>query len=154
MKRIAVFGLWTCCTLTISITSCERSRLTSSSYSGKPTASQLQKCADLMNLEFPKGTRGLMFHQKSMLDTVIYLKAEIARDDLEMFLKNLPFVRAELSGVEKSISPEPELPWWQVDKAESFLSGTAALPDACWLSILVDLDSPDVCIVYLEWWDT
>ena len=95
-----------------------------------------------------------MFHQKSMLDTVIYLKAEIARDDLEMFLKNSPFVRAELSGVEKSISPEAELPWWQVEKVESYLSGTVALPNAYWLSILVDLDSQDVCIVYLEWCDT
>ena len=120
----------------------------------QPSAIQLQECAKLMGLKFPNGARGLMLHYMSGLDDTIFLKAVIRVEDLNTFLNDSPFEKSQLSSVERSVHPRAQLPWWQVNQAKSFLSGVTELPDAERLYLLIDLDSPDLCIVYLNWWET
>jgi len=107
-----------------------------------------------MQIKLPTDARPLMFYYASGLDAVAYLKVELRKDDLDSFLAASPFAAAQLSESEKAVSRERGMPWWDVATVARFLSGMAQLPDARRLYILVNLDQPDTCTVYLNWWET
>jgi len=89
------------------------------------------------------------------MDPVIYLKAEIPRDDVEFFLNNSPFAGKTLKTKQQNPIPAvggfARTRWWKVNSVENWESGRADLPQGEVLSVLLDLDKPDKVVIYLEW---
>ncbi len=121
----------------------------------RPTNSDLDLCADVMQVSFPQQTRGLMMHyETSGIDDAIYLKVEFNLSDLDEFIQGSPFAEIELSGTENVMFPDSQMPWWDTQDVTRYLSGVVRLPEGRFLRILIDLVRGDACTVYLEWFET
>ena len=122
---------------------------------GEISEQKLKECGDKMHTEFPSGTRSLnLYEVTGWLDDLIRLKVEIDKKDLDAFIKGSPFSEMELDGHNKYVENETSLPWWKPGYAKQFKSAEAALPDAKYLKILIDLDDETKAIIYLMWMET
>jgi hypothetical protein len=119
------------------------------------TGEQLRDCERKMHISFPPSTQPLGINEvKGWLDDSTYLKVQIPRGDLDGFLKTSPFAGEQLRSDRPDVSDSESIPWWKPESVKNYKSGQVLLPDAKYVSTLLDLDSEDKVIVYLQWNET
>jgi hypothetical protein len=119
------------------------------------TEEQLRACEKKMHVSFPASSQPLGIQEVTgWLDDQLYLKLQIPRQDLESFLRSSPFAGKELRSDRSEMFDDKNLSWWKPESVKNFKPAQAALPDAKYLNILVDLDSNDRIIIYLAWFET
>jgi hypothetical protein len=119
------------------------------------TKEDLIECSSKMHVTFPPSTRPLSISKVTgWLDDAIYLKIEIERKDLDALIKNSPFADIELRSDRRYVLKERSLSWWNPEGVSDYKSAQAALPDAKYLNILLDLDRSETVTVYLQWNET
>lgn len=105
-----------------------------------------------MHLTFPESTRALnAAYESGGPDDAVYLKVEMAKQDLEAFVKNSPFANANLRSDQSPIQNRQDLPWWNPNGAKTYKARQVILPSNGALHMLVDFDDELKAVVYLTW---
>lgn len=86
-------------------------------------------------------------------DESLVVQITMPREDLSEFLAGSPFAGAELQSKQSEVWV-PHAWGWKAETCTSFRSGQVALPDAEFLSILIDESSPETLIVCIRWNET
>jgi len=119
-----------------------------------PDAEQMTRCAQLFGLTFPKSTRPIKMRYLLWQDDAIWLKLEIAKEDISALIAASPFAGDELSETEDRMWAVQDLNWWDPETVKTFRCGETQLPDLSYLRILIDTGKKDVAVVYLKWFQT
>lgn len=118
---------------------------------------KLAEFSKLMHISFPPSTRLTNFKHIRGMDDVIFLKVEIAQEDLQSFIQNSPFANIPLRSREDNPIPivgSTGPSWWNVKSVRKWKTGRARLPGAKALQTLIDLDHSNKVIVYLKWFES
>jgi len=110
--------------------------------------------ARLLNMSFPASTRPIKVLYIDCREDAMWLKLEIAREDIPALIAASPFAGEELSDTRKSIREDFGLDWWDPDSVKTFQSGETVIPYLDRLNILIDTGIEGKAIVYLEWLQT
>ena len=123
----------------------------------KKAKQKLDELSKIMLFSFPASTRLLGYERRRGMNDVIYLKIEIATEDLRALINNSPFCNTILRSSENNpisdiSSTGPT--WWKVKSVRTWKSGQVRLDNANYLNMLIDLDQKNKCVIYLEWFET